>query len=63
MILVQAAFEREARNIGTFLAAEFLFFDGEEDGLIVDEGDRTAAADGGDREDVHELRRGAWPFP
>src|SRR6516225_2195682 len=55
MILVEAALEREARDVGAFLAAEFFFFDGEKDAPVVDERDRSAAAKRGDAEDVHEL--------
>jgi len=55
MILVKAALEREARDVGTFLTAEFFFFDGKKDGLLVDERDRSAAAKRRDAKDVHGL--------
>ena len=55
MIFVQAAFECEARHVGAFLAAQFFFFDSKEDGLFLDQSDRSTAAKGGDAQDVHEL--------
>src|SRR3974390_625728 len=54
-VLVEAAFQREPRNIRAFLTAEFFFFNGKEDGLFVDESYGGAAAEGRDAEDMHEL--------
>ena len=55
MAFMEAALKRQARDVGTFLAAEFFFFDGEQDGLVVNERDRSAAAKCGDAENVHGL--------
>ena len=44
MILMEAAFEGKAGNFRAFLAAEFFFLDGEENGLLIDQSDRGAAA-------------------
>ena len=45
MVFVEAAVEREARHLGALLTTEFFFFDGEENGLLVDQSDRGAASE------------------
>ena len=63
MVFVEAAVERKAWELGTFLTAELFFLDGEEHGLLVDQGDGGAASERRDSEDMHELRRQGPPIP
>ena len=54
MILVEAALQSQPRNVRRILPAQFFFFNGEQDGVIVDQRHRRTSSQCGDAEYVHE---------
>ena len=54
VVFVQAPLQSEARNCRGFFTTQFLFFNGEENGVIIDQRHRRAWPQCGDAEYVHE---------
>jgi hypothetical protein len=54
LIFVQATLESEPRNVRRLLTAQFFFFDGKQNGVLVDERDRRTASQCRDAEYVHD---------